>query len=177
MKLVASKFVLLLLSQGQKEFHVEVAEDLLQTTNNDPHFLKQVITGDGSWVYSYDHETKAQSFQWKSPASPRPKRAHQSQSNIKAMLTVFFDHEGLLHHKYAPPGQTIMKEYYVKVLHQLRDVIRRKQLQLWASGELQIHHYNMHANSLLLVQVFLAKHHITRVSQPHYTPDLAPCVF
>ncbi|KAG7157223.1 hypothetical protein Hamer_G010079 [Homarus americanus] len=73
MKRVAAKFVPRLLSQEQKEFHAEVAKDLLQTTNNDRHFLKQVITGDESWVYDYDPETKAQSSQWKSPASPRPK--------------------------------------------------------------------------------------------------------
>jgi hypothetical protein len=32
--------------QQQKEFHAEVAQDLHETSNNKPHFLKQVITGD-----------------------------------------------------------------------------------------------------------------------------------
>jgi len=44
---------------------------------------------DESWVYGYDPETKAQSSQWKSPESPRPKKARQSRSNVKVMLTVF----------------------------------------------------------------------------------------
>ena len=39
--------------------------------------LKKVITGDESWVSGYDIETKAQSFQWKHPEVPRPKKARQ----------------------------------------------------------------------------------------------------
>ena len=79
-----------LLSQEQKEFRAEVAEDMLETTNNDLDFLKKVITRDESWVYGYDPETKAQSSQWKSPESPRLKKVQRSQSNVKAMLTVFY---------------------------------------------------------------------------------------
>jgi len=69
-KRVAAKFVPRLLSREQKEFRAAV-----DTANNDPDFLKKFITGDESWVYGYDPETKAQSSQWKSPESPRPKKA------------------------------------------------------------------------------------------------------
>ena len=37
-------------------------------------------------------------------------------SKIKTMLTVFFDWEGVVHHEYFPPGQTINKEYFLNVL-------------------------------------------------------------
>ena len=74
-KLVVAEFVPQLLSQEQKEFRAEVAQDLLQTANKDPYFPKEVITGDESWVYGYNTETKAQSSQWKSPESPCPKKA------------------------------------------------------------------------------------------------------
>lgn len=104
MKRVATKFVPLLLSKEQKEFRAEVAVDLLQTANHDPHLLQQVITEHESWVYSYDPETKAQSSQWKSPAYPHPKKAQQSRSNVKAMLKVFFDHEGVVHLECTPLG-------------------------------------------------------------------------
>jgi len=83
---VAAKFVPKLLSAEQKELRVEVAQDLLDTTSTDPEFLNTVITGDETWVYGYDPETKAQSSQWKHPESPRPKKARQVQSKIKVML-------------------------------------------------------------------------------------------
>jgi hypothetical protein len=45
--------------------------------------------GDESWIYGYDPETKQQSLQWKSPQSPRAKRARQVCSSTKSMLIVF----------------------------------------------------------------------------------------
>ena len=86
MRRVAAKFVPKLLSAEQKELRVEVAQDLLDTISTDPEFLNTVITGDESWVYGYDPETKAQSSQWKHPESPRPKKARQVRSKIKVML-------------------------------------------------------------------------------------------
>jgi transposase len=41
----------------------------------------------------------------------------------------------------------------------------------------QLHHKKAPAHSTALVQAFLAKHHITQVCQPPYSPDLAPCDF
>jgi hypothetical protein len=38
----------------------------------------------------------------------------------------FFYHKGVVHHEYTPPGQTINKDFYTEVLHQLRDALRRK---------------------------------------------------
>ncbi|KAG7177077.1 Vasorin-like [Homarus americanus] len=43
------------------------------------------MSGDESWVYGYNPETKAQLSQWKSQASPRPKKARQVQSKQQAM--------------------------------------------------------------------------------------------
>jgi len=42
-KRVAAKFVPRLLSRQQKEFHAAVAQDLIETANNDPDFLKTII--------------------------------------------------------------------------------------------------------------------------------------
>ena len=78
------------MSQEQKEFHAEVAQELLETANKDPYFPKKVMTRDKSWVFGYDCETKAQSSQWELPESPHPKMVLQSRNNVKGMLKVFF---------------------------------------------------------------------------------------
>ena len=75
---------------------------MIQTATNEPDFLKKDIAGDESWVYST--HMKAQLSQWMSPGSPHSKKAQQSHSKIKTMLTVFFDLEGGVHHEYTPPG-------------------------------------------------------------------------
>ena len=49
--------------------------------------------------------------------------------------------------------------------------------QLPATGDWQLHHDNTLAHASHLVQSFWVKHKITQVSQPAYSPDLAPCDF
>jgi len=72
---VAAKFVPRLLTKEQKQNSVSVSQDLLDRLNTDENFLKNVITGDETWVYGYDVETKVQSSQWVGKSSPRPKKA------------------------------------------------------------------------------------------------------
>ena len=80
LKRVAAKFVPKLLNFDQKIRRVTIAQEMLNDVNDDPDLLKMVITGDESWVYGYDVETKAQSSQWKYTESPRPKKARQVRS-------------------------------------------------------------------------------------------------
>ena len=121
---VAAKFVPRLLTPEQKEHRVAICEELRQRALDDPSFMSRVITGDESWVYGYDPETKQQSSQWKSPGSPRPKKARQSRNALKSMLIVFFDIRGIVHHEFVPQGQTVNAQFYCSVLHRLRENIR-----------------------------------------------------
>jgi [histone H3]-lysine36 N-dimethyltransferase SETMAR len=177
MRRVSAKFVPKLLTMEQKQLRVEVAQDMLNTATSDPDFMNTVITGDESWVYGYDPETKVQSSQWKHSSSPRPKKARQVRSHVKVMLTVFFDHRGVVHHEYAPQDQTINKEYYQTVLRRLRDAVRRKRPDLWATRTWSLHQDNAPAHSSHLIQNFLAKQSTPLVRQPPYSPDMAPCDF
>jgi hypothetical protein len=82
MHLVAAQCVPSILTTDQKQQLVDVCIELHQLTSDDEIFLSRVITGDESWVYGYNSETK-QSSQWKSPTSQRPKKAGQVKSNVK----------------------------------------------------------------------------------------------
>ena len=75
---------------------------MLTTFNDDPDLLKNVTTGDELWLYDYDIETKVQSYQWKPSEEPRPKNARQVQPNVKVLLTVFFNCNGVMHHEFLP---------------------------------------------------------------------------
>ncbi|GFV76885.1 uncharacterized protein TNCV_689561 [Trichonephila clavipes] len=80
MRRVSAKFVPRLLSENQQFQQLATSSDLFQRESDDPEFMKLIITGDESWVYGYDSETKQQSSQWKTPGSPRPKKARQVRS-------------------------------------------------------------------------------------------------
>ena len=99
------------------------------------------------------------------------------QSKTKVMLVVFFDSEGIVHHAYAPKGQTINMEFYLEVLRCLHESVYRKRLEKWWDGNWIPHHNNAPAHTSHLVQQFLAKHSTARLHQPPYSPDLAPCDF
>ena len=90
MRRVSAKFVPRFLTDDQKENRVEISQELLVNANGKENFLKKIITGDETWVYGYDVETKMHSSQWMGKRSPRPKKARVSRSKIKVMLVVFF---------------------------------------------------------------------------------------
>ena len=173
----SAKVVPKLLTKQQKELRKEISEDMLDLANHDPEFIKTIITGDETWVYGYDPETKFQSSKWKHPESPRPKKARQVRSNVKVMLTCFFDSPGIVHHEYAPEGQTINNEYYLQVLRRLREAVRRKRPNMWAAKNFQLHHDNAPAHSAHVIHAFLAKNSMSLVRKAPYSPDLAPCDF
>jgi len=84
-----------LLTPEQKEIGMNICADILQNIENDPNFLENVITCDESWFFQYDPESKREPMHWKSPSSPRQKKAQLSKSEFKAMMVVFSDIEGL----------------------------------------------------------------------------------
>ena len=88
---VCAKFIPKLLTAEQKDLRSEIAQDNLEMVSDDANVLKKVITGDESWVYGYDPETKQQFSEWKRPDEPRPKKARQSRSHVKSMPIICFD--------------------------------------------------------------------------------------
>ena len=78
---IVANFVPRVLTQDQKDSRAAICQKLKETVINDPTFPLNVITGDESIVFVYDPETKLQSSQWKSPGSPRPKKARMQKTN------------------------------------------------------------------------------------------------
>jgi hypothetical protein len=62
MKRVSAKFVPRILTPEQKEQLLSITLELHARVTSDPIFFQNVITGDESWMYGYDPETKAQEF-------------------------------------------------------------------------------------------------------------------
>ena len=122
MRCVSVKLVPCLLTAEQEDDRVSICSDLREWAQNDPKFMSSVITGDESWVYEYDLETRQISSRWKTPSSPQPKKERQVKSNFKTMLFVFFEIDGLVRHEYIPRGQRVNKEFCNTVLQCPRDL-------------------------------------------------------
>ena len=129
--------------------------------------------GDETWVYGYDPETRVQSSQWKSPSSPRAKKAHQSRSNIKVMMIVFCDLDGIVQAEFVLRNTAVNSEYFKRLLECLRNDVRRRQPEKWANGFI-LHHDNALCHTSLLVRQFLSNKNVTVCPQPPYSTDLVP---
>ena len=57
---VAAKFVPRVLTEDQKANCINISQEMLGRVSVHENFLKTIITGDETWVYGYDVETKAQ---------------------------------------------------------------------------------------------------------------------
>ena len=139
---VSAKFMPCLVTDDQKEKHVEITQELLANANGIENFLKKIITGDETLVYGYDVETTMQSLQWMGKGSPRPKKAQMGRSKIKVMLVVFFDWKGIVHHEFVPHSQMVNKQFYQEVLARLRDAVCRKRPELWENRTWMLYHDN-----------------------------------
>jgi hypothetical protein len=71
------------------------------------NFFNEIITGDETWYFAYDPETKRQSSEWVSETPPRPKKLKFKRSRIKTMLIFFFDSQGVVHKEFVPEGKTV----------------------------------------------------------------------
>ena len=86
--------------------------------------------------FSYNPETKRQSSLWKSPMSPRPKKATQVKCNLKSMITTFFDSKGIVHKEFVPTGQNVNSGFYCEVLRRLRENVRSHRPSTFAGTDL-----------------------------------------
>ncbi|VVC33870.1 Transposase, type 1 [Cinara cedri] len=143
---VCAKLVPKNLTPDQKFLRQQVCSDFLEKLKEDPGLMKNIITCDETWIFQYDVETKRQSMHWKTPESPRIKKARMSKSKFKAMLIVFFDINGIVMTEWVPEGQTVNQIYYLSVLATLRERIRKKRPELWKNNSWFLHQDNAPAH-------------------------------
>ncbi|UYV70068.1 hypothetical protein LAZ67_7001698 [Cordylochernes scorpioides] len=161
-----------MLTIQQKENRIEVAKKMLEMLEENPNWKEKVITGDETWVYGHDQETKHQSMEWKGKDEPRTKKSRLCMSKNKVLLVTFFDIKGIVHYEYLEEGQTINKESYLN-MRRLRESIYLKKSEMWSSKNWIIHH-DPPPHTATSVLTYLAKHGIQILQQPPFSPDLAP---
>jgi hypothetical protein len=112
---IAVKFVPWLLTNDQKQRHINMYLELQENANEDQTFISMIITSDRSGIYGYDPETKQQLSQWKSPQSPRAKKAQQVQISTKSML-IFFYVNWIVHHEFVLLNTMVSCDFYCNIL-------------------------------------------------------------
>ncbi len=165
-----------MLTLEQRTRRIAVCQDWTDRVAADPDVIRRIITGDESWVWAYEPETKRQSCQWIQPKSDnRPQKYRQSKSTLKIMIAAFFDIHGLIHVEFVTSKVTA--EVYIDILMNLRDSIRQKRQQLWRDHDWILLDDNASVHTADDTEVFRRQVRMERGPHPPYSPDLAPCDF
>ncbi|CAK9801097.1 Mariner Mos1 transposase [Anthophora plagiata] len=170
-----SKFVPHRLTDDQKLNRIGHCRDIIRETQRDENFLKTIVTGDETWCFQYNPETKRQSAEWRSPDEGNPKKSCLEKSKIKTMLIVFYDSKGIIHKEFVPSGTTVTAEYYLAVLKRLVGRVHRIRPEYREPSSWRLLHDNAPAHRSLIVTDFLTKNDIFLLQHPPYSLDLALC--
>lgn len=174
---VCARWVPRLLTREQKEFRESASLELMHLYDRDPaDFHCRAVTGDESWIYSYDPETKEMSKQWLKKGSNPPIKAKVTKSAGKTMLTLFFDAEGWLLADFLEKGRTINGQYYASILKKLHLAIKEKRRGKVARGIL-LWDDNAPVHRAGVVLDTIHDLQWSRLNHPPYSPDLAPSDF
>jgi len=71
---LCTRFVPHSLTPEQREDRGTSCQDIIAMADAEKNFLNKIITGDETWCFVYDPETKRQSSEWVGETSPRPKK-------------------------------------------------------------------------------------------------------
>jgi len=172
---LCAHFVSHSLTPEQREDRVTSCQDIIAMADADKDFLNKIITGDGTWCFAYDPETKRQSSEWVGETSPRPKKLKFQRSRIKTMLIIFFDSQGVVHKEFVPKGKTVNAEFYKAVIDRLLKRIQRFRPAAFCCLYIFfLLHDNAPAHKAASVCQFLTPKNITTPYHPPYSPDLSP---
>lgn len=175
MRKVCSRFVPHRLTDDQKLLRIQHSKDIIKEAKKDKNFLYSIVTGDETWCFQYDPETKRQSAEWKRPDEPNPKKSRLEKSKVKTMLICFYDSKGIIHKEFVPPGQTVNAVFYLGVMRRLLSRIRRVRPEYREQGSWRLLHDNAPSHRSTLVTDFLVKNGILSINHSPYSPDMAPC--
>ena len=155
----------------------KLLETLFSTLYEDPLLLKNMVTGDETWCYQFDPESKWQSMASCSPTSSRPRKIHLQNSKFKTLLIAFFDNKGIIHKEFVHAGETINAAFNQAVSNWLLQRIQRVRPELHRTGKCMLLHDNAPVPSAIRMRQFLAEKMIAVLDHPPYCRDLAPVDF
>lgn len=173
MRKISARWVPKILSVFDKERRVQYAQENLDFMEGEEDFFSTLITGDETWCYYYDPETKVQSKQWKRKSSPAPVKGKREKSAGKVMATVFWDCEGIVHLEFMPKGSTITGASYAKTLRNLKEAVLQKRPKI-RKKKIRLLHDNAPAHTSHLARAALHECKFEELFHPAYSPDLAP---
>ena len=169
-KKISARWVLGLLSEENKRNRLVDSKAILALFRRYPDnpFLRRYITVDETWI----HDNTPGIFK----GERAPKKTKKLKSAGKVMATVFWDANGIFYTDYLEKGQTITGAYYVSLLHQLREEIKKKRPHL-KRKKILFHQDNAQVHTCTVSMAKIMELKFELLQHLPYSPDLAPSDF
>ena len=112
-----------LLTDEQKQSRVRLASQVIEKYDKcDPHRLEEIVTGDETWIYHFQPDSKAKNKVWASSEGDRPVIARHCKTSNRMLYAIFFDSKGpVLQIPFLKGSSVPVKFYRESVLTQLVD--------------------------------------------------------
>lgn len=130
-----------------------------------------IVTGDESWIYAYDPETKQQSTVWVFPDEANPTKVTRARSTSKQMVSCFFGKTGHVATLPLVEQKTVNADWYTTIcLPEVIGEVRKNN----PKRRITLHHDNASSHTANATTEFLSTQNVNLIGHPPYSPDLAP---
>lgn len=171
---LASRFVPSFLTGDMMEKRLDCCQENLQIWQEfGDTFLANIVTQDETPLSLYIPESKRSSSEWKLPSERASRKLRSGTSHRRSMmLSVFWDHQGILLIDFADKTVKLNAAYYSKLLENVRSRRRKsRNTPIWYL------HDNAPIHTAEVSKSTIDKCSFTALRHPPYSPDLAPSDF
>lgn len=171
-KKVCSRWIPHKLTDAQKEARVVWCRQMLKKYDRGASkSVNHIYTGDESWIYAYEPETKQQSTVWVFQNEENPTKVTRARSTSKQMVACFFGRNGHVATVPLEDRKTVNSEWYTTIcLPEVFGEIRKNNHR----RPIILHHDNASSHTSHQTTDYLTDQKIELMGHPPYSPDLAP---
>ena len=166
------------LTDGQKQGRVRLELQVIEKYDKcDQRRLEEMVTGDETWIYHFQPDSKAKYKVCVSSEGNRPVIARRCKTSNHMLYAIFFDSKGPVLQITVPKGSSVTGKFYREsVLTQLVDFYQKRRPRTGVRGIKSLHD-NAPAHKSTTVQEYLKESGLDVLDHPPYSPDMSPCDF
>lgn len=167
-----SRWIPHLLTEEQKAARVNWCRQTLERfRGGSSKHVYDIVSGDESWIYSYEPESKQQSTVWVFQDELKPTKVVRSRSVAKKMVASFVSKSGHVATIVLEDRRTVNADWYTTIcLPEVISVLRKNN----RNRRIILHHDNASSHTARLTKSFLEQENVSVLDHPPYSPDLSP---
>ena len=149
-------WVLHFFTDEQKRSRVRLTSQVIEKyVKCDPCRLEEIITGDDTWIYHFQPDSKAKNKVWVSSEGNRPVIACRCKTSNRMLYAIFFDSKGTVLQIPVPKGSSVTGKFCREsVLTQFVDFYQKRRPRTSVRG-IKLLHDNALAHKFATVQEYL----------------------